>query len=288
MKLERIELQVAVRRACELDVKAVKPGNVSIDSPGYGMTAADFLASAEAIAEPITSPGLTVGQRIHGAIEATQRVVNCNTNLGIVMLLAPIIQATEIAAGNDASLELNLNDVLHGLTREDADWTYRAIRLAKPGSMGTSAKHDIAERPTVTLGQAMQEATERDQIARLYTTGYEWLFQRGVPVWRKALQRWSSEEWATTAVFLTYLAQENDSLISRKFSLEASRRVSDAAKRHCHAMNQVTNPSQIRAALTEWDRELKREGLNPGTTADITVATVFLAAMQDITTRAKA
>ena len=154
--------------------------------------------------------------------------------------------------------------------------------------MGTSVKHDIAERPTVTLLQAMQEAAERDQIARLYTTGYEWLFQRGVPVWRESLRRWASEEWATTAVFLNYLAQENDSLISRKFGLEASRRVSDAAKRHCHAMNQVGDPSQIHAELTEWDRELKREGLNPGTTADITVATVFFAALREITTRAKA
>ena len=288
MSIDRIRLQAAVRHACELDVKALKPGNVSIDSPGYGMTAADFLVSADAIAAPITQPGLGVGERIYRAILATQQVAECNTNLGIVMLLAPIIQATELATRNDASLELNLINVLQNLTLADADWTYRAIRLAKPGGMGTSVKHDIAERPTVTLLQAMQEAAERDQIARLYTTGYEWLFQRGVPVWRESLRRWASEEWATTAVFLNYLAQENDSLISRKFGLEASRRVSDAAKRHCHAMNQVTNPSQIRAALTDWDGELKREGLNPGTTADITVATVFLAAMQDMSKKSAA
>ena len=288
MKFDRIKLQAAVRHACELDVKALKPGNVSIDSPGYGMAAADFLASADAIAEPITKPGLAVGERIYRAVAATQRAVGCNTNLGIVMLLAPIIQATELVTRNDASLELNLINVLQNLTLADADWTYRAIRLAKPGGMGTSAKHDIAESPTVTLLHAMQEAAERDQIARLYVTGYEWLFQSGVPVWREALRRWASEEWATTAVFLNYLAQENDSLISRKFGLEASRRVSDAAKRHCHAMNQVGDPSQVHAELTEWDRELKREGLNPGTTADMTVATVFLAALQEITTRPKA
>lgn len=288
MSIDRIRLQAAVRHVCELDVKALKPGNVSIDSPGHGMAAADFLASAEAIAEPITAPGLGVGERIYSAVAATQCAVDCNTNLGIVMLLAPIIQATELAAHNDASLELNLVDVLSNLSQADADWTYRAIRLAKPGGMGTSAKHDIAEPPTVTLLQAMQEAAERDQIARLYATGYEWLLQSGVPVWREALRRWASEEWATTAVFLNYLAQENDSLISRKFGLEASRHVSDAANRHCHAMNQVGDPSQVHAELTEWDRELKREGLNPGTTADITVATVFLAALQEITTRANA
>ncbi len=287
MKLDRVALQAAVRRACELDVTALKPGNVRSDSPGHGMTAENFLASAHAIAEPITEPGLSVGERIYHAIVATQRAVGCNTNLGIVMLLAPIIQATELAAHNNLSLEVNLGDVLKNLTQADAAWAYRAIRLAKPGGMGASAKHDLAAPPTVTLLQAMQEAAARDQIARLYATGFAELLQCGVPVWRQALRRWDSEEWATTAVFLTYLAQETDSLISRKFGLEVSRRVSDAAKLHCHAMHQAGAPSQVRAALAEWDRELKRQGLNPGTTADMTVATVFLAALQQ-TTRAKA
>jgi triphosphoribosyl-dephospho-CoA synthase len=279
VNFERSKLQAAVRHACELDVKALKPGNVSIDSPGYGMTGADFVASAAAIAEPITAPGLAVGERIFRAIEATQRAVNCNTNLGIVMLLAPIIQALEYAA--NGSLERNLIDVLTNLSLADAAWTYRAIQLAKPGGMGTSARHDIAEPPTVTLLQAMQEAAERDQIARLYTTGYARLLQYGVPVWREFLQRWDSEEWATTAIFLTYLAEENDSLIARKFGTETSRRVSDVAKIYSREMNQVSDPNQVRAALSEWDTALKREGLNPGTTADLTVATVFLAALQD-------
>jgi triphosphoribosyl-dephospho-CoA synthase len=281
VKLDRIELQAAVRHACELDVKALKPGNVSFESPGHGMTVSDFVASAEAIAEPITTPGLAVGERIFRAIEATQRAVNCNTNLGIVMLLAPIIQAVEYAARNHESLEHNLADVLENLSLADATWTYRAIQLAKPGGMGTSAKHDVAAAPSVTLLQAMQVAAERDQIARLYTTGYARLLQHGVPVWRKFLQRRHSEEWATTAIFLTYLAEENDSLITRKFGAKTSRRVSDTAKRRSREMNEVSDPSQVRIALTEWDRELKREGLNPGTTADLTVATIFLAAVQD-------
>jgi triphosphoribosyl-dephospho-CoA synthase len=245
------------------------------------MTAENFFVSAKAIAEPITSPRLGVGERIYCAIEATQRVVGCNTNLGIVMLIAPIIQAIELGAQNHVSLERNIADVLNGLTRADADWTYRAIRLAKPGGMGTSAKHDIAEAPTVTLLQAMAEAAARDQIARLYTTGFADLFRRGIPVWRESLRRWGSEEWATTAVFLNFLAEQNDSLIERKFDLEISQRVSDDAKFHLRTLSQASDPQQVRAALTEWDRELKREGLNPGTTADITVATIFLAAVQD-------
>ena len=280
MSVDRAALKAAVRRACELDVKAFKPGNVSIDSPGFGMSAANFLASAKAIAAPITTPGLSVGERIYNAIVSTQRVVSHNTNLGIVLLLAPLIQATESIAA--ASLENKLAAVLNDLTVGDADCAYRAIRLARPGGMGESSKHDISETPRVTLYQAMLEAAQRDQIARLYTTGYRALFVRALPVWRRALERWGSREWAATAVFLDLLASEPDSLICRKFGLAKSKEVSLAAESHSRALDSSRDPASSRAELLAWDAELKANGLNPGTTADMTVATIFLADLQDL------
>ena len=281
MNLDRAAVRAAVRHACELDVKAQKPGNVSMDSPAFGMTAADFFASAAAISEPITDPKLTVGERIYRAVEATQRVVNCNTNLGIVLLLAPIICAQELAARDGTSLEPSLFAVLTHLTQADADWTYRAIRLAKPGGMGTSAKHDIAAPPTVTLLQAMQEAMDRDQIARLYVTGYARLFQRNIAVWRKSLARWSSQEWAMTALFVNLLGEENDSLIIRKFGKDIARRVSANAKLHAQAIDAAHDFNPVLARLSAWDAELKQAGINPGTTADLCVTSVFVAALLD-------
>ena len=280
MSIDRIRLQAAVRHACALDVKAIKPGNVSLEAPGHGMNAVDFLASAEAIAVPITAPGLAVGERIYRAIEATRQTVNCNTNLGIVLLLAPLIQVAESMA-DGASLERELDALVSGLTVTDADWAYRAIRLAKPGGMGAVAAHDIANAPAVTLYQAMQDAAHRDQIARLYSTGYGALFQRCLPVWRRAMERWHSEEWAATAVFLNTLANEPDSLIARKFGNVASEQVSAAAQPLWQTLQAQHDPSALRTQLMLWDAALKAQGLNPGTTADITVATIFLALLID-------
>ena len=281
MSIDRVRLQAALYHACALDVKAIKPGNVSVEAPGHGMNAVDFLASAEAIAVPITAPGLAVGERIYRAIEATRQTVNCNTNLGIVLLLAPLIQAAESMA-DGASLERELDALLSGLTVTDADWAYRAIRLAKPGGMGAAAAHDIANAPAVTLYQAMQDAAHRDQIARLYSTGYSALFQRCLPVWRRAMERWRSEEWAATAVFLKILSNEPDSLIARKFGNVASEQVSAAARPLWQRLEAQHDPSALRTQLMTWDAALKAQGLNPGTTADITVATIFLAHLQDL------
>ncbi len=278
--MSRSALQQAVLRACELDVQSIKPGNVSVASPGHGMSAADFLASAKAICGPITEPGISIGERIYAAIEATQHTVSCNTNLGIVLLLAPLIQATEIPCGD--SLESGTQQALNSLTLQDADWAYRAIRLAKPGGMGEGVAHDIAKPPQITLLQAMQEAGDRDQIARLYANGFRNLFHRNLVIWREALVRWGSAERATTAVFLESLARESDSLIARKLGDEKSEAVSRDAREVWQALKTTAVWGNISERLVAWDAELKGQQINPGTTADITVATIFLADLQDM------
>src|SRR5713101_6742331 len=77
-------LAQALKSACLAEIRAPKPGNVSIYSAGHGMTAQQFEASANAIAAPLTVPGTSVGERILRAVQATQQAVGCNTNLGIV------------------------------------------------------------------------------------------------------------------------------------------------------------------------------------------------------------
>ncbi|MGH2822360.1 MAG: triphosphoribosyl-dephospho-CoA synthase, partial [Thermoleophilaceae bacterium] len=72
----------AVLASCRLDVLAFKPGNVSLPSPGHGMTATDFLTSTEAVAPILSATGLSLGRRVLMSVEATRRAVGCNTNLG--------------------------------------------------------------------------------------------------------------------------------------------------------------------------------------------------------------
>ena len=268
----------AVRRqhflaACELDVTALKPGNVRVGVPAHGMTADDFLRSAQACAPALSQPGASVGQRVLEAVRSTRRVVHCNTNLGIVLLAAPLFRAAE--AGGD--LRTAVAQQLAELDRSDAVQAYEAIRLARPGGLGTSAQHDVGTEPQVTLLEAMCAAQERDSIARQYAQGYRDVFDLGLSQWRYALARFEDEAWATTHLYLAYLSNWPDSLIERKFGSATAQTVSDRARTFHLQLCSYSELDDIRARLLSWDEHLRGSGLNPGTSADLTVATVFAA-----------
>ena len=86
-------LQQAYLEACEAELQAFKPGNVSIHSEGHGMTVADFRLSAKASAPHLCDPALSLGEKIFQAIASTREAVGCNTNLGIVLLAAPMMES---------------------------------------------------------------------------------------------------------------------------------------------------------------------------------------------------
>lgn len=259
--------------ACELDVTALKPGNVRVGIHAHGMSSDDFVHSAQASAPALSQPGASIGRRVLEAVRNTQRVVHCNTNLGIVLLAAPLFCAAE--AGG--ALRSALVRLLSELDREDASLVYQAIRLARPGGLGTAHRHDVTSEPTVTLLEAMREAQERDSIARQYAQGYRDVFDLGLAQWRHAVQRFEQEHWATTYLYLVYLSTWRDSLIERKFGAATAQTVSDQARELHSQLSSYSHLEDIKPRLLSWDETLRRDGLNPGTSADLTVATVFAA-----------
>lgn len=277
----------AFLRACELDVLALKPGNVGDHGAGHDMTAADFRASARAAAPALCDPGLGVGERVYWAMEATWDVVGRNTNLGILLLAAPLIHATQRRLPGE-SLRARLRRVLAGLDREDADWVYRAIRLANPGGLGHSERHDVAQPPAVSLLAAMHEAAGRDRIARQYTSGYADIFDTGLPRLRDGRLRWRAEERAVTEVFMGYLADFPDSHVQRKYGTASAEAVRAQAEACRAATRDCPDWRSHRVRLLDLDIALKAAGINPGTSADLTVATCLaerLAALEFETQR---
>ncbi|MHA7685207.1 triphosphoribosyl-dephospho-CoA synthase [Cupriavidus sp. PET2-C1] len=270
--------------ACTLDVAVAKPGNVSMDAPGHGMTARLFLDSAAAALAPLTDAALTVGARIEEAVAQTQAVARCNTNLGILLLCAPLAAAAQGEPPRDAeTLRKRTEAVLAGLTVADAEAAYRAIAHAMPAGLGAAPEQDVAARPTVNLRAAMHLAAMRDTVARQYANGYADVFTLGLPVLRRHLAGhgpWPERlHRAVTAVHLAFLARFPDSHIARKHGLPAARRVS-ARARLFHwrfEAGQSIGPDE----LAHWDRELKAGGLNPGTSADLTVASAMIAGCLD-------
>jgi triphosphoribosyl-dephospho-CoA synthase len=271
------ELAGLYKEACLAELSALKPGNVHIFADGHGMVVQDFIASAEASAQPLCEPGLTVGQRIQQAIQATWSAVNCNTNLGIVLLAAPMIQAS-LEAGLPLSAHA-LSHTLQGLTVDDARLAYAAILQASPAGLGSSDQHDVHEAPAVTLLQAMEQAQSYDLVARQYANGYQEILQLGLGRYHAAMAQWQREAWAVSAVYLGFLSRYPDSHIARKYGLAAAERLMQQALVHEQNLMASDNPKTCQRSLMTFDQELKAAKLNPGTTADLTVATVLAAAL---------
>lgn len=269
-----------LREACELDLLALKPGNVGFHADGHGMTTDDFAASAEAIAAPLSDKGRSVGGRILAAVEATRAAVSCNTNLGIVLLCAPLMQAALDAVPGE-TLATSLARVLTALDVDDARYAYAAIRLAAPGGLGSSPRHDVRDLPEVTLLAAMREAGERDSIARQYACGFADIFGFGVPLLRRECARGRDETWAVTALYLEYLARLPDSHIVRKHGARIAARTGSRAAALAGMLASCDDPRRMENALLDWDRQLKADGVNPGTSADLAVATVLAARIDD-------
>ena len=236
------------------------------------MTVADFLRSAEAAAPALCRPGAALGARIFDAVAATRAAVWQNTNLGIVLLSAPLLMAAE-AHGSD--LRAELRHVLANAGLRDAQAVFAAIRLADPGGLGEAARHDVREPARVTLAVAMAEAADRDSIARQWITGFADVFGLGLDCYRAARAGRQPAEWAALAAYLGFLAAFPDSHVRRKHGLETAEWVRREAAPIRDRVNGAADPAACLPALLDWDRRLKQRGINPGTSADLTVATIL-------------
>jgi triphosphoribosyl-dephospho-CoA synthase len=266
-------LAAAVHAACAADVEALKPGNVGVHAPGHGMRAEDFRSSARAIAPILADPALTVGTRIERSVEATVAAVGCNTNLGIVLLAAPLAQA--VIAGTGADLRARVQRVLADLTVADAMSAYAGIRAARAGHLGTVGAHDVGARPQVTLLVAMRTAADRDRIARQYATGYADIFEHTLGWLAACRERWGEGYPGVTGLYLKIAAAWPDTLVARKHGETAAEAVRVRMAEVEKAFEACKNTASAESLLLEFDTDLKRRGINPGTSADLTVTTLL-------------
>lgn len=264
--------------ACGLDVAVRKPGNVSVASPGHGMRAPQFLASARAAATPLTATGAGTGARIEAAVAAAVAAAGCNTNLGILLLCAPLADAWERCGGAPDGLRPALAEVLGALGVDDAAAAYRAILVAHPGGLGRAPEQDVADPPSIGLRQAMTLAAGRDSIARQYRDGFADLAGAGLGELFAAAPHGGRLGDAVQRVYLRFLAGWVDSHIVRKLGPSTAHTVTCTASHWLAALRRRATAGRG-GRFAAWDEALKRRGINPGTSADLTVATLFMAAL---------
>jgi triphosphoribosyl-dephospho-CoA synthase len=265
-------IAAAFKAACLDELDAPKPGNVHAFAAGHRMTPAQFEASAAAAAAPIAQAGARVGARIEAAVAATFAAVGVNTNLGIVLLCAPLAAAAERSSSD---LRAAVATVLNELDIDDARHAFSAIVRAAPAGLGRTEQHDVFAPPTVTLREAMAAAADRDRIARQYVSGFADIFEVGEANLVRALRARSHRRWATLAVYIEFLAAFPDTHIVRKHGPAPARAVQHTAATFHQRLQSHASPQDLLPELLAWDAELKRKDINPGTSADLTVATLF-------------
>jgi triphosphoribosyl-dephospho-CoA synthase len=299
MKTTRTALDVAAlaQLACLLEVSAPKPGNVSPGRHFVDLTYEDFLTSAVAIGPTFARVAdQPLGETIRQAVEVTACWARTNTNLGLVLLLAPLAKAAAMVAASGSDhlrqgyggppelyakaeeppLRGALRQVLRETTVDDAREVYAAIRRARPGGLGQSSTQDVAGEPDVTLLDAMRLAADRDGVAREYATDFEVTFDRGAPALARARGDGLSWSDAIVETYLTLLAEGIDTHIVRRTGLAAAERVSMLAREALTAGGVRTDEG--RQAVEAMDRAMRdaRNSHNPGTTADLTAAAIFV------------
>ena len=263
----------SVWHACLEELEAPKPGNVSFASSGHGMTAADFVASARCTADVLGTPGLSLGERVLRSIESTRAATGCNTNLGIVLLCAPLAQAA-LDEDRDRPLRARLARILEEASIEDTEQVFAAIRLAEPAGLGESGRHDVRSPAAAPLLAVMREAEDRDRVARQYARCFEDVFDLGLAVLARSRARWPAPR-AVVALYLTFLARFKDSHIERKLGSATAERVRLEAQRLAQSLDVSESPEMNVEDLMSFDRRLKSRRINPGTSADLTVATLL-------------
>lgn len=266
----------AYAAACIAEIDALKPGNVHRYAAGHGMEARDFIESARVSAAALTVPGAPLGRRVLGAIEATRSAVGVNTNLGIVLLCVPLAMAAETHAPD---LRDGVATVLSSLDADDARDVFRAIVIAAPGGLGSAPENDVRGPAPAGLLGAMRQAAGRDRIARQYAHGFEDVFGTGLQALHVARREGLRGMWPAVRIHLAFLAAFADSHIGRKHGSAIAEAVRAEAEALDVALWRVSVPERVEQ-LIDFDASLKQRGLNPGTTADLTVATLLADALQ--------
>ncbi|MBV1700649.1 MAG: triphosphoribosyl-dephospho-CoA synthase [Hyphomicrobiales bacterium] len=270
------KIEAAFEAACWQDIAALKPGNVHIYADGHDMVAADFLVSAQLAAPQICRPDASLGARIETGVQATQGRGRKNTNLGILLLCAPLAMAAQSISGQYLSaqdLRGALAKVLANLTQEDARAVSRAMALESADGIGDGAAHEMRDGADMRLMEAMTLAAPRDAVARQYVTHFADVFDLGLI----AIGYQPSRKWGAVSAYFEFLATYPDGHIERKFGAGPAQYVQAKAIKLRDRLNRARTMSATLPELLALDRDFKTQGLNPGTSDDLTVASLFVA-----------
>ena len=267
-------LQNAYLFACRKDIELIKPGNVNIKSPHSDTNAEDYLESSLLSSKELFKPDYSLGERILNSIKITRSKIKTNTNLGIILLCAPIIHACIYF--NNLTLREGIKKTLSTSTVKDTQDLCMAINISAPGGLGTREIYDTASKPTVNILEIMNHSASYDRISYQYSHDYSDIFDFIIPRLVFLNKKHNSLDISLSLMFMEILAKIPDSHISRKFDDKIAKKTSNNASDLLKILDREYSPDYLADRLNNLDYEYKKKGINPGTTADLLVASLMI------------
>ena len=260
--------------ACHKDVEVTKPGNVSINSPHHDTTASDYLISSINSGSELFHADYTLGERVLNSIIATRNETPVNTNLGIIMLCAPIIHA--LLNYRDLSLKEAIKNTISNADANDTAKICEAINITNPGGLGDAERYDTKSLPAVKLREIMGYSAGYDRISYQYHNDFEDIIDFILPNLEKNMIKYDSNDISISMTFLQILGKIPDSHISRKFGEEIAKKTSNHVNDLLKIQDKECSDDYLVKQLNNLDCEYKKKGINPGTTADLLVASLMI------------
>ncbi|WP_353634207.1 triphosphoribosyl-dephospho-CoA synthase [Halobacterium sp. NMX12-1] len=258
-----------------------KPGNVDRERDLADLHFEQFLAGAVGARDGLeAAQDGPVGDAFETAVAGMADGSGTNTQFGCLLLLTPLVRA---ASRGDLSPD-GVTEVVEATTVADAAAFYRAFEHAEVAvpdppegvdaldvRRGAAAIPALRERD-LTLADVMELSTDHDANAREWDEGFPRVFRAAA---RIEAERGPLTDRAASA-FLTLLAEEFDTLVVTEHGEGVAREVQERA-----LSLQRADTDEVEA----FADDLVERGINPGTTADLTAAAVFVALERGVSVR---
>ena len=268
---------------CQLEVTAPKPGNVHRGADFEDVTLGDFLSSGIALGSAIDAqpPSGGTGSMILSAIERTNLVAKTNTNLGIVLLVCPL---AKLVQRGEAIVPQSVAAEIDAIAGDESQAVYQAIAKAKAGGLSQVDTHDVNDAGSAPdrIVDAMELARKRDMVAKQYCSGYEDVIEFVLPAIEEGLQRFGKISHGIVWAHVKTMARFPDSLISRKLG-DAVAKKSAAMAAQCLEQLTDADDDDFWRSVGDLDFWLRSDGhrRNPGTTADLVTAALYVGVAND-------
>jgi len=250
-----------------------KPGNVDRHRDYPDLRFEHFLAGAVGARRGLrpAADGARVGRAFERGVAGMSEQSGGNTQFGALLMLMPLVQTAATGRLSPAGAAA----VAEATTVADACDFYRAFEHVDvavddpPADLddldvrrGGAAADALRERGT-TLYDVMDLSADDDGVAAEWTSGFErtfaaaeWLLDAEGPVYRR-----------TSRTFLRLLAEAEDTFVATRNGPEAA---AEATRRAQAVLDGEEDAEALAEAFVDRD-------INPGTTADVTAAALFVA-----------